>query len=190
MFKELFLSSIISMSLSLKTSNDETKPHDYEFMIQTEKKNDNYSYYIKRDWERELGEKYIDNVVKVKHITQKNIYTGLDFINKESKNIDYLTLNAGYKFDIGVQSGLSIKTGKNHSVLASISYDKDISGKNMEYFISSSLKSNLSNDHIYNMNVDVKKWLTENINLFVSAKYIYFDKKDDFQFKIGAGFKI
>ena len=45
-FKELFVSSIISTSLSLKTSNDETKPHDYEFMIQTEKQTDNYSYYI------------------------------------------------------------------------------------------------------------------------------------------------
>ena len=37
MFKELFLSTIISISLGLKTSNDETKAHDYEFMIQAEK---------------------------------------------------------------------------------------------------------------------------------------------------------
>ena len=43
MLKEIFLSSIISTSLSLKTSNDDTKPHDYEFMIQTEKKTDLYS---------------------------------------------------------------------------------------------------------------------------------------------------
>ena len=48
MIKEIFLSSIISSSISLKTSNDDTKPYDYEFMIQTEKKVDNYSYYIKR----------------------------------------------------------------------------------------------------------------------------------------------
>jgi len=190
MFKELFLSSIISTSLSLKTSNDETKPNDYEFMIQTEKKTENYSYYIKRDWERELGEKYVDNVIKIKHITQKNIYTGIDLVNKESKNIDYLTINAGYNFNIGIQSGLSLKTGTNHSVLASISYDKNISRESMEYFFSSSMKSNLKNDHIYNMNLDIKKWITDNINLFVSGKYVYFDKKDDFQFKIGAGFKI
>ena len=78
MLKEIFLSSIISTSISLKTSNDDTKPHDYEFMIQTEKKTDNYSYYIKRDWERELGNNYIDNILQFKYITKKNIYSGLD----------------------------------------------------------------------------------------------------------------
>ncbi len=27
------------------------------------KKYNQYSYYLKRDWERELGNKYIDNVI-------------------------------------------------------------------------------------------------------------------------------
>ena len=53
------------MSLGLKTSNDTTKPHDYEFMIQAEKNDGNFSYFIKRDWERELGEKYIDYILKI-----------------------------------------------------------------------------------------------------------------------------
>jgi len=51
MFKELFLASIISTSISVKTSNDDTKPNDYEFMIMSEKNANRYSYYIKRDWE-------------------------------------------------------------------------------------------------------------------------------------------
>ena len=73
MFKELFLSTIISMSLSLNTSNDETKPHDYELMILAATDPDeNFAYFIKRDWERELGEKYIDNIILLKlKLTQK-----------------------------------------------------------------------------------------------------------------------
>ena len=189
MFKELFLASIISTSISVKTSNDDTKPNDYEFMIMSEKNANRYSYYIKRDWERELGEKYIDNVIKVKYITPKNIYSGLDLIDKESKGIDYLTLNGGYKFDNGVQSGLSIKTGNNASILASIAYDKSIETDKTTYLFSTAIKSNLNNDHIYNFNIDVKRWITERVNLFVLGKYIFFDKKEDFQFKVGAGVK-
>ncbi len=190
MLKEIFLASIISTSISLKTSNDDTKPHDYEFMIQTEKKTDNYSYYIKRDWERELGNNYIDNILQFKYITKKNIYSGLDLIDKESKNIDYLTLNAGYKFKNGIQSGISIKTGTHSSILASLAYDKNIQKEKTEYLFSSSIKSNLDNENIFNLKFDIKRWINNKINLFVSGKYIYFDEKDDFQFKIGAGIKI
>ena len=38
MLKELILSSIISTSISIKTSNDDTKKNDYEYMFQIEKK--------------------------------------------------------------------------------------------------------------------------------------------------------
>ena len=43
MFKELILASIVSVSLSIKTSNDDTKPHDYEFMVMSEKYSDDSS---------------------------------------------------------------------------------------------------------------------------------------------------
>ena len=189
MLKEIFLSSIISTSLSLKTSNDDTKPHDYEFMIQTEKKTDHYSYYLKRDWERELGNKYIDSIIKFKYVTKKNIYTGLDLVDKESKNIDYLTLNAGYKFNNGLQSGISIKTTDDSSILASLSYDKIFKTEKTDYLLSASIKSNLNNDNICNVNADIKRWISERVNLFISTKYVYYDYNEDFEFKIGAGFK-
>ena len=85
MLKEIFLSSIISTSISLKTSNDDSQPHDYEYMISSEKKTDKYSYYIKRDWERELGEKYIDNVINIKYLTDKSIYVGMDLVDNSPK---------------------------------------------------------------------------------------------------------
>ena len=89
MFKELILSTIISTSLSIKTSNDDMKPNDYEFMIQAEKNTDRFAYFIKRDWERELGNKYIDNIFKIKYVNSKNIYcdivlSGADYHHSET----------------------------------------------------------------------------------------------------------
>ena len=62
MFKELFLSAVISASAIIKSSNDNSKSHDYEYMFKLEKNEDNISYLIKRNWERELGNKFIDNI--------------------------------------------------------------------------------------------------------------------------------
>ena len=58
------------------------------------------------------------------------------------------------------------------------------------YLFSSSIKSNLKSDNIYNLNIDIKRWITNKVNLFVFGKYIYFDNEEDFQFKIGAGVKL
>ena len=191
MFKELFLSTIISMSLGLKTSNDTTKPHDYEFMIQAEKNDENFSYFIKRDWERELGEKYIDNILKIKYVNSNNIYYGLDLIDKESKDIEYSTLNSGYKFPLGIQIGISVKNEEDDlDALAHISYDKIIKKNNTDYIASLSIKSDFSNNNIINISADIKTWITDNINLFFLAKNIYYSDKEDFQFKIGFGFKL
>ena len=190
MIKELFLASIISTSLSVKTSNDDTKQYDYEFMVMSEKNTDNFSFFVKRDWERELGEKYIDNVVKIKYITAKNIYTGIDLIDKESKGIEYSTLNAGYKFNNGLQSGGSVKIDSETSILASISYDRRIEEEKTTYVFSSSIKSDLKSESIYNLNIDIRRWINERVNLFAMGKYIYFDGSEDFQFKVGAGVKI
>ena len=191
MFKELFLSTIISMSLGLKTSNDETQAHDYEFMIQAEKNDENFSYFIKRDWERELGEKYIDNIFKIKYVNSNNIYYGLDIIDKESKDIEYSTLNSGYKFPLGIQIGVSLKNEEdNLDALAHISYDKIIKKNTTDYLASLSVKSDFSNNNIINISSDIKTWITDNINLFFLAKNIYYSDKEDFQFKIGFGFKL
>ena len=191
MFKELFLSTIISMSLSLKTSNDETKPYDYELMIQAQKDDKNLSYFIKRDWERELGEKYINNIFKIKYVNSNNIYYGLDLMDKESKDMEYSTINSGYKFPLGIQVGLSLKNEDDDlDALAHISYDNIIKKNNTDYILSLSIKSDFANNNIINTSADIKTWITDNINLFFLAKNIYYSDKEDFQFKVGLGFKL
>ena len=65
MINELLAAAILSTSFSVRTPNDDTKPLDYEFAIKAEKSEGNFTWSFKRDWERELGEKYEDNVWKI-----------------------------------------------------------------------------------------------------------------------------
>ena len=65
MIKELFLATIISTSISVRTPNDEEKPLDYEFAIKAEKSEGNFTWAFKKDWERELGEKYEDIACRI-----------------------------------------------------------------------------------------------------------------------------
>ena len=62
MISELLAAAILSTSFSVRSPNDATKPLDYEYMVKVEKNEGNLTYLVKRDWERELGEKYIDDV--------------------------------------------------------------------------------------------------------------------------------
>jgi len=190
MLKEIILSTIISSSISIKSSNDDTKPHDYEFMIQLEKNEDNISYLIKKDWERELGNKFDDNIIRFNYVSNNNIYYGFDWIDKESKQIDYKTLNVGYKYDFGLQTGLSLKKEDKMSYLAHISFSKNFKKDLSEYIISLSAKSNMSEDNIYNIKSEYKRWFSDKVNMFILYKHIYFNSEEDYQFKIGFGYKL
>ena len=89
----LGLTSEWGTSVSVRTPNDELKPLDYELSIELNDTNGKIQYLLKRDWERELGEKYIDDVIHFQHQVLGHIYYGADYVNKESKDIDYTTLN-------------------------------------------------------------------------------------------------
>ena len=87
MITNLLLATILSTSFSVRTPNDDTKPLDYEYSIRGEKTEGNFTYNAKRDWERELGNKYIDDVVHFQHQVLGNFYYGMDYVNKESKRV-------------------------------------------------------------------------------------------------------
>ena len=108
MINELLLATILSTSFSVRTPNDDTKPLDYEYSIRGEKTEGNFTYNAKRDWERELGNKYIDDVIKFNQ-NVGIVYGGLDYINKQSKDINYTTYNLGLKHKSGLKIGLSVK---------------------------------------------------------------------------------
>ena len=182
----LGMTSELGTSVSVRTPNDGNKPLDYEFSIKFEDTNDKIRYLLKRDWERELGEKYIDDVAKFSHQVLDNFYYGIDYVSKESKDIFYTTYNVGIHSN-GVKFGLSIK---DKVKLVNFGYDTKLKKDDIEYNVGISFKSDLGENNIVNLKSELKKWLSEKINVFALYKHEYYNKQEDFQFKVGLGVKL
>ena len=173
-------------SISVRTPNDEDKELDYEFSIKIEDTNDKIRYLLKRDWERELGKKYIDDVVKFSHQVHDGFYYGVDYVNKESKDIFYTTYNIGVTSN-GFKVGVSVK---DDAKLASFGYNKKLKQDDLEYNVGFSFKTDLDVNNIVNLKSEIKKWLSEKVNIFALYKHEYYNTKEDFQFKVGLGVKL
>ena len=192
----LSMSTEWGTSVSVRTPNDETKPLDYELSIKLDDDEGKFRYNFKRDWERELGEKYIDDVIHLQHQVLGHLYYGVDYVNKESKDIDYTTLNIGATIDY-FKAGASFKVIDDevspllNLALLTKADIKDLDDNpDITYTLSISVKSNISDDHIHNIKSEVKKWITSRVNIFGLYKHEYYNEKEDFQFKVGLGVKI
>ena len=190
------LSAEWGTSVSVRTPNDDTQPLDYELSIKLDDNEGKFRYNLKRDWERELGEKYIDDVVKIQHQFLGHIYYGVDYVNKESKNIDYTTLNIGATIDY-FKAGASFKIVDGEvSPLLDLGFSTKAEIKKLDnnpdisYIIGISIKSDIGENNIINLKSEVKKWLTKRINVFGLYKHEYYNEKEDFQFKVGLGVKL
>ena len=204
MIKKLLLLTLVSFGLStewgtsasVRTPNDNIHPLDYEFSIKLEDTDGKLKYLFKRDWERELGTKYIDDVVNFQHSIIKYVYYGIDYVNKESKNIDYITYNVGA--DIGYfKAGVSFKeVDEMYRPLLNLGLSakadiKDLDDNpNISYIIGISVKSDIGDNNIINVKSEVKKWLSKKVNIFALYKHEYYNEQEDFQFKVGLGVKI
>ena len=189
MIGELLLSSVIlSTSFSVRTPNDDTKPLDYEYMIKAEETEGNFTWSVKRDWERELGEKYEDNVWK---INQKSriLYGGIDYVNKESKDIKYTLYNVGLHHKSGLKVGLSMK---ENEPLLSAGFKLKANKDDIEYNFDLSSKTDFEDNNIFNIKSEVKKWFgkTKKFNIFGLYKHEYYNSKEDIQYKVGLGVKL
>ena len=185
------LSTEWGTSVSVRTPNDDTKPLDYELSIKFDDNEGKFRYNLKRDWERELGEKYIDDVVKLQHQFVGNLYYGLDYVNKESKDIDYTTYNMGATID-WFKAGASFKVVNDEvSPLLNLAFFKKAEIKDLDnnpdisYIIGISVKSDIGDNNIINLKSEVKKWITPQVNVFGLYKHEYYNGVDDFQFKVG-----
>ena len=193
MIKKLLLATLITFgmtnelgtSFSVRTPNDDDKPLDYEYSIKVEDTNDKFQYLLKRDWERELGEKYIDDIAKFSHKVG-TFYYGVDYVDKESKDIFYTTYNVGVHSN-GFKFGLSVK---DEDKLASFGFSKKFKKDGLEYKVGISLKSNFDDSDILNIKSEIKKWLSEKVNIFGLYKHEYYNEQEDFQFKVGVGVKL
>ena len=204
MFKKLLLAVLVSFgmstewgtSVSVRTPNDNIHPLDYELSIKLDDTDGKFQYHLKRDWERELGEKYIDDVVNFQHEVIGYIYYGVDYVNKESKDINYITYNLGATLDY-FKAGVSFKeVDEQYRPLLTLGFNTklkqdDLDGNpDIEYNISLTAKSNIYDENIINLKSEVKKWLSKKVNVFALYKHEYYNEQEDFQFKVGLGIKL
>ena len=119
-------------SFAARTPNAQPNPDDYEVSVGIS--NDNF--YLNRQWERELGEFYIDDLFWYKY--DNGIYFKPEYLNKESQDVRYLKVDARRSI-----KGLSFG-------ITSRSIDDDILGSGFETFVSfgMSKKKTYYNDKI------------------------------------------
>ena len=105
-------------SFAARTPNVQPNPDDYEVSIGISKDN----FYFNRQWERELGEFYIDDLFWVK--IDNGIYFKPEYMNKESQGVRYLKIDSRRSW-----KGLSFGFTSRNS-------DENVFSKNFETFVS------------------------------------------------------
>tara|TARA_R100001015_G_C4611728_1_gene167155 strand:+ start:765 stop:1358 length:594 start_codon:yes stop_codon:yes gene_type:complete len=74
-------------SFAARTPNVQPNPDDYEISVGLNHKN----FHINRQWERELGQPYVDDLVWLKLDNQ--IYFKPEYMNKQSRDVKYLKID-------------------------------------------------------------------------------------------------
>ena len=119
-------------SFAARTPNTQPNPDDYEVSVGIS--NDNF--YVNRQWERELGEFYIDDLFWYKF--DNGIYFKPEYMDKQSQGVRYLKID-------------SRRSYKNISVgFTSRNTDENVFSKNFVTFVSFGLskKKKYYNDKI------------------------------------------
>ena len=75
-------------SFAARTPNVQPNPDDYEISVGLNHEN----FHINRQWERELGEPYIDDLFWYKF--DNVLYFKPEYMNKESKDVKYLKIDS------------------------------------------------------------------------------------------------
>ena len=84
----LLAGMMLFTSFAIRTPNVQPNPDDYEISIGVS----HPAYYFNRQWERELGTKYIDDLVWGK-LEGGGVYFKPEYMNKESKEVRYMKMD-------------------------------------------------------------------------------------------------
>tara|TARA_X000001382_G_C3132635_1_gene166927 strand:- start:286 stop:876 length:591 start_codon:yes stop_codon:yes gene_type:complete len=106
-------------SFGVRTPNVQPNPDDYEVSIGV----GHDSYYFNRQWERELGTKYIDDLFWVKF--DNGVYFKPEYMNKESKSVKYMKLDWRRSWkgvSVGVTTRSTDETLKVYESFGSMGY--------------------------------------------------------------------
>ena len=172
-------------------NNPDITKDDYEISFGL--KND--KVYFKRDWERELGENYIDDEVWFEW-TRGILYVKPQYVNKTSRNLQYGKMDTRYKkdwFSIGhtvlysddkIEQGTSIGIHKKKTINTHFDLETKFDGY---YF-----RDEILDEHRFDMQDYVSLNWKINDNLTLSNIFDYNDIKDKkyYKFKIGLEYKL
>ena len=84
----LLVGVMLFSSFAIRTPNVKPNPDDYEVSVGLSHSN----FYINRQWERELGNKYIDDLAWAK-LEGAGVYFKPEYMNKNSRGIKYLKMD-------------------------------------------------------------------------------------------------
>ena len=84
----LLVGVMLFSSFAIRTPNVEPNPDDYEVSVGLS----HPSFYINRQWERELGNKYIDDLAWAK-LEGAGAYFKPEYMNKNSRGIKYVKMD-------------------------------------------------------------------------------------------------
>ena len=118
---------VLFTSFSARTPNDDTiTKDDYEIALGF--KNENI--YLKRDWERELGQSYIDDEIWFEW-EPKNFYFKPQYVNKTSRDLKYGKADIRYRngdYSLGY-TGLYSEDKFESGISMGIQKKKEINGR-------------------------------------------------------------
>ena len=177
------LATIIGLSFSVRTPNDDTKPLDYEIAVKSAKEAGKFQYFVKRDWERELGEEYVDTQFEV---TQKlkPYYIGAKYIDKQSKDYKYSQIRMGISQDI-LDAGLAVT---EEGTMVNATFKKILKEDTFEYKIYIDFSTDLVTE-IWEIKSEARKYLTKKTHVYASFNKEFYNGFVDEQYKIGLGVK-
>ena len=84
----LLTSVMLFSSFAIRDANIQPNPDDYEVSIGVSHPN----YFINRQWERELGTKYLDTHIWAK-LDANGLYFKPEYFDKESDNVKYMKID-------------------------------------------------------------------------------------------------
>ena len=179
----ILLATLIGLSFSVRTPNDATKPLDYEIAVHSAKEQGKFQYFVKRDWERELGEEYVDTQFE---ITQKvkPYYLGVKYMDKQSRDYKYSQARIGLSSDI-FNMGLGITPD---ATMVNFTFKKILKEDTFEYKIYIDFSSDLKLQ-IWEIKSEARKYLTKYTHVYASFNKEFYNGFVDEQYKIGLGVK-
>jgi hypothetical protein len=108
-------------SFAVRTPNTQPNPDDYEVSVGFS----NDHYYVNRQWERELGEKYIDDLLWAKF--DNGVYFKPEYMDKQSQGVKYLKLDWRRSWK-GLSAGLTTRSTTDklneYDTFVSVGWDK------------------------------------------------------------------